>query len=133
MAGLLHDVVEDTFTPSDAIVTMFGHDMWMSLLRLSKYIPVFDTVTGKLIGRYKKEEKVYYDELASGPEEDQLTKVADRKHNLVTMKSGNWTPPRQKKYAVETKTHILPMAQRVDQRFADEISEIIEPLLITCH
>ena len=121
--GLLHDCIEDTFTLLQAYLSLFGQDVYGSLLRLSKYVPVFHTVNGSLIGRYKKDEGEYYEALASGPLEDRLVKCADRRHNLMTMGEG-WSAEKQRNYGKNTRKYILPFARETDAWFADELDRL---------
>lgn len=125
--ALLHDVVEDTNTPPHVIVNLFTHDIWESLVRLSKYMPNFDPVTGQIQHRYKKSAEEYFAELSQGPKEDQLIKVADRLHNLRDC--APWSLERRKKYVDETKTYLVPMAQIVDPWFAHALEETAQEAL----
>lgn len=122
--ALLHDVIEDTNTPPHIIVCICGREIWASLLILSKYVPVFDPVTGQIIGRYVKTPEEYYSELAKASEENRRVKLADRLHNMSTMDS--WEKERRIKYATETKRWILPIANALDPWFAERLSEAIE-------
>ncbi len=110
--ALLHDVVEDTNTPSEVIVDMFGHGIWASLFVLSKVIPVFDPVTGQIFGRFKKSTEEYYAALAGANKEDRLVKCADRLHNLRSMSA--WTLDRRERYLHETRKYLLPIALNDD-------------------
>ena len=63
--ALLHDVIEDTFTPSSIIVNLFGRRMYEDIMFLSKEVPSFNTITGELIGRAKISDDSYYSTLMS--------------------------------------------------------------------
>jgi len=117
--GLLHDVVEDTNTPPHIIVRVCGHEIWTSLLVLAKYVPVFDPVTGQILGRYRKTDPEYFGELARAEAEDRLVKLADRLQNMGTMDP--WDKERRIKYATETKEWILPIADATDSWFAERL------------
>jgi (p)ppGpp synthase/HD superfamily hydrolase len=119
-----HDVVEDTNTPTNVIVKLCGYETWKSLVTLSKRVPVFNPVTGQLMGRYEKPQAVYFDEIAKASEEDRLVKLADRLHNMSTMEA--WEPERRKGYAMETKTWLIPIAEATDQWFAEQLGESIK-------
>lgn len=121
--ALLHDVIEDTNTPIQVILGLFGHDIWHSLAILSKYVPTFDPVTGQTIGRYKKTPEVYFNELFEASQEDRLVKLADRYQNMSTMDI--WVPDRRTKYAMETRDHILPIAEITDPWFFQELQSLI--------
>ncbi len=125
--ALLHDVVEDTNTPTNVIVRVCGYETWKSLITLSKSVPVFDPVTGQLMGRYKKPLEVYFDELARAIIEDRLVKLADRLHNMSTMSV--WTADRCAAYAEETQKWILPIAYATDEWFADRLREEVRKYL----
>lgn len=119
--ALLHDVVEDTNTPFEVIVDMFGHDIWASLFTLSKVIPVFDPVTGQIFGRFKKPIDEYYAALCSASKEDRLVKCADRLHNLQTMDA--WDEAQKQEYVTETRNHLIPLASGVDVWFTSKLME----------
>lgn len=128
--ALLHDVVEDTYTPSDAIVCLFGQEVWKNLVLLSKYIPVFDPVTGTVIGRFEKNEDDYYKALAEAPYEVRLVKCSDRLYNLLSMREG-WPIERQRRYATKTIRTMVPIAKETDAWFAAEIESICKKVLAT--
>lgn len=121
--ALLHDVLEDSNTPPQVIVDLFPNVIWERLYILSKYVPIFDPITGQIYDRVKKPTDVYFAAIASADEKTQLVKVADRLHNLSSMES--WTPERRQRYFEETKQHILPIAEKVDPWFFKKISEAI--------
>lgn len=125
--ALLHDVIEDTNTPVQIVVDLFGHNIWQGLSLLSKVIPVFDPVTGEISGRHKKPIEEYYAEISKADPSIQAVKIADRLHNLRSMKA--WGREKQVKYAKETQQYILPIAQKADARFAKELfSEVYRVL-----
>lgn len=122
--ALLHDVVEDTNTPPHVIVRVCGHEIWTSLLVLAKYVPVFDPVTGQILGRYRKTPEEYFGELAKADVEDRRVKLADRTHNMSTMSS--WEKERRVGYAVETKEYLLPIADATDPWFAEQLHAAVK-------
>lgn len=125
--ALLHDAIEDTYMPRRQIINNFGREKHESLMRLSKYIPVFDAVTGKIQHRYKKDTAEYFKELSEGPVEDQLVKIADRLHNLRSCLV--WPLKRRQKYVKETRRFILPMAIKHDMRLAHLLEEAMHTAL----
>lgn len=122
--GLLHDVVEDTNTPAIAIVDLFGAKTWKSVETLSKRIPLFDPVTGRVIGKHKKENERYYREIAEAPEIVRIVKCADRFHNLQNC-GVVWDGARQKRYVEETGKYILPLASELRISYEREMEEVI--------
>jgi len=119
VVALLHDLLEDTFTPPGVLVDLFGHSIWRSLFIVSKKVPAIDPITGEFIGHYKKIDEEYYGEIARASLREKIVKSADRLRNLRTM--GIWEPARQKRYAEESRRYVLPIASDVDAWFAREI------------
>lgn len=117
--GLLHDAVEDTFTPPDLYVQLFGATVWLFIQTLSKVLPAWDPVTGEIYGWVKKNLEDYFAQIAKLPPGGQIVKVCDRLHNLRTC--AGWTPERKQRYTQETRQWILPIAQRLDHRLAEAI------------
>jgi len=118
--GLLHDVVEDTFTPPSVIVNLFGARMYSWVAKLSKEHPSFDPVTGTMIGRSKIADAIYYETINRSHITVRIIKGCDRIDNLGDF--AQWVEPRKTKYIVETNTHILPIIQTTDERIATEIT-----------
>ena len=121
--GFCHDIVEDTNTPTNIIVRICGYETWKSLVTLSKSVPVFNPVTGQLMGRYRKPLEVYFAELKQAVVEDRLVKLADRLHNMSTMDA--WTKEHRMAYATETKEWLLPIADATDSWFAERLREMV--------
>ncbi len=117
--GLLHDVVEDTFVPPDVIVSLFGQQMYHDCLILSKEIPAFDIVTGRMLNRAKQKEDHYYAMIADASRLPRIIKGCDRIDNLADF--DQWEPARREKYERETRTYVLPIVRETDSRMADEI------------
>lgn len=121
--ALLHDAIEDTNTPPQVIVNLFGHDMWESLFLLSKVIPVFDPVTGQVCGFHKKTAEDYRQGLMDAPHSVRLVKCADRVINLRDMAA--WERERQIRYATETESLHIPLAQKTDPWFEAELRALV--------
>lgn len=117
--AILHDVIEDTFTPPNVIVDLFGSKMYTWILSLSKEIPIFHPVTGKVICRAKVDTQEYYDSLLNGSKPPKIVKCCDRLDNIADLHL--WEPQRQEKYILETRTYSLPLVQLMDVRIAKEI------------
>ena len=117
--GLLHDVIEDTFVPQDILVNLFGHGMYADILSLSKEIPAFDSISGRMIKRAKISDDEYYPALASAGVIPRRIKGCDRIDNLADLVQ--WESARREKYIVETNTRILPIVNATDLRMSAEI------------
>jgi (p)ppGpp synthase/HD superfamily hydrolase len=117
--GLLHDVVEDTFVPQSVIVNLFGRLMYDWILVLSKEVPVFHPVTGKLLGRVKIPTEVYFENLKNTHLNPRIVKGCDRYDNLADF--AQWEAPRKAKYVTETNDFILPLIRTTDHRIANDI------------
>lgn len=117
--SILHDTIEDTYTPQDVIVDLFGTKMYSWILSLSKEVPVFHPVTGKVIHRLKLKTEEYYRDLSNGNWQPKIVKAFDRLDNVSDLIL--WDPQRQAKYVKETREFVLPLAQTVDERIAQAI------------
>jgi (p)ppGpp synthase/HD superfamily hydrolase len=118
--GLLHDVIEDTTVPTAAIVNLFGTKMYQDILILSKDLPVFDPITGFVIGRAKIKDDVYYNGVMNWKNPSvRYIKGCDRIDNLADL--GQWEPARRDKYILETNNNVLPIVRSADARMAAEI------------
>lgn len=120
--ALLHDVIEDTFTPAQVIPCLFGSAMYRNAMALSKEFPSYDMMTGEVIGRAKKNDDEYYAGLEIADPLVRIVKGADRCDNLVDLPS--WEPARKQKYITETETRILPLLHDLP-----EIKSEVERLL----
>jgi len=125
--ALIHDSIEDGFTPSGVIVGLFGPTIYRWLLILSKKLPVFDEITGKVIAWGKKDAGDYFAAISAAPADVQRVKLADRLHNLKTCGDA-WGQERIRKYIKETEKHLLPIAERVDLSFYAEMRLAIDNL-----
>lgn len=117
--GLLHDVIEDTYVPPSVIVNLFGQSMYKDVLVLSKELPLFDPVSGKLLARAKLSNVDYYGGLAIARDTPRRIKGCDRIDNLQDL--AKWEDARRKKYIAETETFVLPIVRATDLRMAGEI------------
>lgn len=121
--ALCHDVVEDTDAPTDLVIKICGYEKWVSLNTLSNNEPVFESHTGRLIGRRRKSDAEYRGEIAITLEENRLIKLADRTHNLSTM--DYWEKARRIAYAEETRDWILPIADITNAWFAEQLRKMV--------
>jgi (p)ppGpp synthase/HD superfamily hydrolase len=117
--GLIHDVVEDTFVPPSVIVSLFGQLMYKWALVLSKELPTYNEVTGKLLGRVKLTNDAYYGALAAAGPKPRIVKGCDRIDNLTDF--AQWDPERKAKYVLETNKYVLPIIEKTDLRMHAEI------------
>lgn len=124
-AALLHDAVEDTFTPMEIYYDLFGKSVWDMIFTLSKKIPAFHPITGEVIGWAKKETRGYYGKIALEPQPFfRMIKCADRIDNLRTC--ANWDQDRKDRYIAETKEFLLPLAEALDDKwFAEELKRLV--------
>ena len=123
ITGLVHDVAEDTNAPDGVIHDLFGPIVHRDVMLLSKSVPSFDTVTGKIVARAKKDIAEYYAAIEREGINAPLAKFADRMDNLSTC--FNFAPERKARYIHETETYILPMAQRIDPWFVGKLTDLL--------
>lgn len=121
--GLLHDVIEDTNTPGTVIVDLFGPETWTQLETLSRYIPLFNLITGQIMVRHKKTLDEYYEEIWKAVDLVKIVKCADRLHNLQTC--GAWADDRRKRYIEETQQRVLPLARELRLSYEQELEATI--------
>lgn len=121
--GLLHDIIEDTFVPTDIIVNLFGQAMYNDILVLSKELPSFNPITGELIARAKINDDQYYGTLGMASKRPRVVKGCDRIDNLTDLSS--WEEARRNKYIAETNNRILPIVRPVDARITHMIEELV--------
>lgn len=119
-AALLHDGPEDTHTPVDAYLHMFGPVVWHWIETLSKKIPHHDELEGNVTFVMKKDVNTYFEKISFLPKEARAIKCCDRLHNLRTM-GMEWTSARKRKYIIETNEYILPLADATDPVIAKAI------------
>ena len=121
--GLLHDVIEDTFVPPSIIINLFGQSMYREVMVLSKELPSFDSVSGRMIARAKLSDEVYYGDLALAEDRPRRIKGCDRIDNLQDLPK--WKEDRKKKYIIETETLVLPIIRQTDVRMATELDRLL--------
>jgi len=126
ITGLLHDVIEDTNTPSTVMVDLFGPEIWYYLETLSRYMPLFDPITGQIKGRYKKSVEEYYEAIYKSNDLVKTVKCSDRLNNLETCDM--WDKERQYRYILETEKHVLPIAEQLHTTYEDELKVVISSL-----
>ena len=119
--GLLHDVIEDTYVPTNIIVNLFGRRMYQDILSLSKELPSFNPITGELIARAKIADDTYYAELMTAAMAPRIIKGCDRIDNLADLPS--WEEARRNKYIAETNNRIMPIVSITDARMAKVIQD----------
>jgi (p)ppGpp synthase/HD superfamily hydrolase len=125
--ALLHDVIEDTYTPPSVIVDLFGSKVYRGLALLSKKAACLDEITGQVTGFAKKGLGEYFSALTrEGDVDTRLVKCADRLDNLLDCSC--WTPERKRRYVEETRRFILPLAQKTDATLAEAIEKANEEL-----
>ncbi|MDP2598546.1 MAG: HD domain-containing protein [Candidatus Liptonbacteria bacterium] len=119
--ALLHDVLEDTFVHPRVLRKVFGEEIhgWLNLL--SKTVPRFDDMTGKVVFREKKGLQNYFWAIQNGPLPVRIIKLSDRLDNLRSFSI--WPSERRAKYIRETKGYIFPIAQDTDSWFIGEFSK----------
>ncbi len=102
IAGLLHDIVEDT--PSwtiDRVRLEFGEEVAL----LVEYM----TKPEKTTASKKERDAIYHFRFRSAPREFFLIKLADRLHNVLTL--WNCTLEKRRRKIEETRMHYLPYAE----------------------
>ena len=122
--GLLHDTEEDQFIPRGMIRKLFGERMYEGLKLLSKYRIRYETHAR--IEKIKISNHVYYARLEQADMEVRRVKLADRLHNLKTL--SGCAPEKIKRKIIETREHILPLAEITDESFFKAIHVECEKL-----
>ena len=125
--ALLHDVLEDTYTPSRVLIELFGGQTYQNLVVLSKQLPAEDKLSGQIIDWVKKTTEDYYRNIIRAEYNVRLVKCADRLHNLRSC-NGVWPQTRIDKYLKETEKHTIPLAQATNQHFLELIQAEIASL-----
>jgi guanosine-3',5'-bis(diphosphate) 3'-pyrophosphohydrolase len=101
IAAVLHDVLEDTGVPAQAIAARFG----TRVAELVEWV----TIPAAGPGEDKAEVKAAaLRRLSGAPRQAVLVKLADRASNVQTLR--NLGPARQRSYYQQTVTYILPLA-----------------------
>jgi (p)ppGpp synthase/HD superfamily hydrolase len=100
VAGVLHDVVEDTATGLDEVRAAFGADVAELVGWVTK--PAADSGASR---------DAYLRSLAGAPERAVLLKLADRLSNVQRLET-HPRPAKRASYYAETVTYFLPLAAR---------------------
>jgi len=119
--GLLHDTIEDTYVPQDILVGLFGQTMYEWILKLSKDLPVFHPICGKVMAKAKVPDDVYYPALAVADIHPRIVKSLDRLDNVADL--ARWDTQRREKYIRETVNLVLPIVKNTDTRIAEMIEQ----------
>ncbi len=122
VVALLHDVPEDQWMPPSMLERLFGHVLAREIIALSKSYGIEEPITGTVIRLPKRPMEQYIREIELCGLRPVLVKLADRISNLTDLVSppadSPWTPERRLKKVEETRTHILPLADRHAPRLA---------------
>lgn len=124
--ALIHDVVEDGFTPPGVILKLFGATLYRWAFLLSKKLPVFDEITGRVLVWGKIDIAPYFSSVAHAEQEVRMVKLADRLDNLRSI--GNWSCSRIERYIKETVKFIIPIAESTDSWFVVEFEKEVDRL-----
>ncbi len=127
IAGLLHDVVEDTAITAEEIETQFGHDAMVLVQGVTKLSKLeFRTRHDAQAENLRKMFMAMSSDIRII-----LIKLADRLHNMRTIGSHR-SPLRQKEIAEETLSIYAPLAHRlgifkIKSELEDLAIEVLEP------
>ena len=127
IAGLLHDVVEDTTISAEAIEEKFGHDTCMLVKGVTKLSKLeFRTRHDAQAENLRKMFMAMSSDIRII-----LIKLADRLHNMRTIQ-GHHSALRQKEIAEETLSIYAPLAHRlgifkIKSELEDRSIEVLEP------
>lgn len=114
--ALLHDALEDSFTPMVVYLHLFGVVVWAGIETLSKKIPHHDPITGEVTNFSKKQLDEYFAKLYCAPKNVRAIKCCDRLHNLRTL--GSRSAEKKREQIDETRQYILPLADMTDPEIA---------------
>jgi guanosine-3',5'-bis(diphosphate) 3'-pyrophosphohydrolase len=104
LAGILHDVVEDTKCSLDEIRFRFGAEVANLVAWL--------TEQGQAgLGTDRERREKYFDQLQSAPLDAIVVKLADRLSNVQKLNT-HPNPEKQKMYYLETVEKVIPLANR---------------------
>jgi len=109
VAGLLHDVVEDTELTLEAIGQRFGPRVSELVGLLTKPQLAPDLEGDARAAAKAERDAAYFERLAGGPREALLVKAADRLDNLSDMIAARWSETKKRTYAVEALERIAPL------------------------
>ena len=127
IAGLLHDVVEDTTVPPELIAEKFGHDAMALVQGVTKLSKLeFRTRHDAQAENLRKMFMAMSSDIRII-----LIKLADRLHNMRTI-NGHHSQLRQKEIAEETLSIYAPLAHRlgifkIKSELEDLSIEVLEP------
>ncbi len=127
IAGLLHDVVEDTTVPPELIAEKFGHDAMVLVQGVTKLSKLeFRTRHDAQAENLRKMFMAMSSDIRII-----LIKLADRLHNMRTI-NGHHSQLRQKEIAEETLSIYAPLAHRlgifkIKSELEDLSIEVLEP------
>lgn len=122
--SLLHDVLEDTYTPYSVITSMFNVNVRIGVMTLSKELPVFDEITGVIIERKKKDIDDYFNIILYGDDNIKFVKCFDRLDNLSDIHL--WSEKRRDRYLLETEKYIIPIANSISGSIKLKLLEVLE-------
>lgn len=117
--AFLHDVIEDTFTPPDVLLPLFGPKIYEWISTLSKNFLSRDYLTGEIVADDKKSIAWYFANIAKAPWSVRMVKCSDRLDNVRTL--GVWDEERKLRYVLETQKYVLPIAEATDKFFVTEL------------
>ncbi len=107
VAGLLHDVLEDTLTTRDVVESNFGKDIAHVVEGLTKISRItFNSKEQQQAESFRKMMLAMVDDIRVG-----LVKLADRLHNMRTLE--HLSPRQQERIARETMEIYAPIANRL--------------------
>lgn len=131
--ALLHDTLEDTFTPVSMLEQLFGPTIARHVLTVSKSYCLEDPLTGTLTRTAKRDPKEYFEGIRRNGRLPAIAKCVDRIDNLSDLvdppEGSRWTPEKRLRQVAETREWILPLAEMFDPRIADRLirdCELIE-------
>ena len=129
IAALLHDVVEDCWSPEGMIRRLFGEEVEKWVFGLSKKIPLFDKTSGYITRKKKIDTRKYLKNLVkTGTDVECIIKMCDRLDNVRTM-SKAWTSKEQFEYIEETKLMLKIFGRFYDTTiYLDLEKEVVKTL-----
>lgn len=121
--ALLHDCIEDTYIPESMLRHLFYDFITDALATLTKFVILYDKKTGTVLEKKKKTDEEYFSLIAQAPAYVRRVKLADRLDNLQDMET--WTHERILHYLHETEKYIIPIAEKTDEFFLNELTKEI--------
>ncbi len=130
VVALLHDVPEDQWIALSMLERLFGHIVAREIVVLSKSYGIEEPITGTIVRLPKRPMAQCVREIEACGLRPVLVKCADRISNLTDLVSppadSPWTPVRRLKKVEETRTHIIPMADRHAPRLAARLRSLCD-------